>query len=212
MRWQKLLFLLLMVGFPFLFSNCTGWAVTETGPPTWSSLSEQSCSSLDLLPNPLSGTNPALHSRCKTVQLRCLNTCNIGYFTPSLLLFLKYIKWPKNTSSDVLFCKFGSWSIFCKLFSQIQVDVLSQLLMVVYSSSKQSRVLVTYILNYEVIFLNYENCFWLENWCISSDDCCRSFSYRAKLLEHAAMDSVDLLENALVDTNKWTLSFLVFKI
>lgn len=84
--------------------------------------------------------------------------------------------------------------------------------MVVYSSSKQSRVLVTYILNYEVIFLNYENCFWLENWCISSDDCCRSFSYRAKLLERAGMDSVDLLENALVDTNKWTLSFLVFKI
>lgn len=41
--------------------------------------------------------------------------------------------------------------------------------------------------------------------------CCRSFSYRAKLLEHAGMDSVELLENALVETNKWTSSFLVFK-
>lgn len=211
MRWQKLLFLFLMDGFPFVFSNCAGWAVTETGPPTWSSLTEQSCSSLDLLPNSLSGTNLALHSRCKTVQLRCLNICNIGDFTPSLLLFLKYIKWSKNTSSNVLFCTFGSWSIFCKLFSQIQVDVLSQLLTVVHSSSKQSRVSVRYILNYEAIFLNYENCLWLENWCISSDDCCRWFSYRAKLLEHAGMDSVDLLENALVETNKWTWSFLVFK-
>lgn len=152
MRWQKLLFLFLMDGFPFVFSNCAGWAVTETGPPTWSSLTEQSCSSLDLLPNSLSGTNLALHSRCKTVQLRCLNICNIGDFTPSLLLFLKYIKWPKNTSSNVLFCTFGSWSIFCKLFSQIQVDVLSQLLTVVHSSSKQSRVSVRYILNYEAIF------------------------------------------------------------
>lgn len=34
---------------------------------------------------------------------------------------------------------------------------------------------------------------------------------RAKLLEHAGMDSVDLLENALVETNKWTLSFIIFK-
>lgn len=52
---------------------------------------------------------------------------------------------------------------FASFFSQIQVDVLSQLLIVVYSSSKQSRVSVRYILNYEVIFLNYENSFWLEN-------------------------------------------------
>lgn len=130
----------------------TGWAVTETGPPSWSSLTEQSCSSLDLLPNSLSGTNPAQHLRCKTVQLRCLNICYIGYFIPSLLPLLKYIKWPKSTSSNVLLCTFGSWSIFCKLFSQIQVDVLSQLLMVVHPSSKQSRVSVRYILNYEVIF------------------------------------------------------------
>lgn len=122
---------------PFLFSTCAGWAVTETGPPTWSSLTEQNCSSLDLLPNSLSGTNPALHSRCKTVQLRCLNICNIGYFTPACYSF-----W--NTLSDPKIPALMSFSVhlevnlfFASFFSQIQVDVLSQLLMVVHSSSKQ---------------------------------------------------------------------------
>lgn len=60
-----------------------------------------------------------------------------------------------------------------------------------------------YILNYEVIFLNYETVYGWRTDVFGSNDCTSQLSYAAKLLEHRG-GQCGLHENTLVKTNEWT--------